>query len=87
MLPFIFRGHNEPGMFIHALTLGVNNDLVSPAEGNAPPSEGSYVCVVPVKDFWRMREAEARRGGQWHYKDIEAEILGHVRARRAIIII
>jgi hypothetical protein len=66
---------------------GETRGLLVACPGNAPPTEGPFVCVVPVKDYWRMIAALARRNGVSHYAEvIDREVLEAVKARRCALI-
>ncbi len=87
-LKYIFRGDVEAGFFIHALHQGTPDPLVRGCHGNLPPLEGPYICVVPVKDYWRMIAAMARLHNVRHYADVlEPQILDDMRARRCVLIL
>ena len=82
---FIFRGHDSWGFFAQACLL--DGDLLQPMPGNMAPCEGPYLCVVPVRDAWRVIRALARqRGVRYFGDDIEPGVLADVRAGRALLV-
>ena len=87
-LSYIFRGDEEAGFFIHALQKGTTGTLVKAVRGNLPPLTESYICVLPVKDYWRMIAALARRNNVRHYSSVlEPQILEDIRSRRCALVL
>jgi hypothetical protein len=85
MLPIIYRGHDDAGFFAHALGLGADKSPITVLPGNQRTSEARYICVLVVKDYFRMR-ANVKDTGEWHYSRIEPAILDDVRAGRAVLV-
>jgi hypothetical protein len=85
MLPIIYRGHDEAGFFAFGLGLGPHPSPLSVLPGNQRTAQVRYACLIVVKDYVRM-SAESRNSGVWHYSGIEPEILGDVRAGRAVLV-
>lgn len=86
-LPYVFRGHRQAGFFVHALYQGDTRELLHRCVNNVPPTEGPYVCFVPVQDYWRMILAMTKQEGSSHYSNsIEAEIIDDVRRRRCALV-
>jgi hypothetical protein len=85
MLPIIFRGHDEAGFFAFCVGLGPGESPLSVLPDNQRTAQARYACLIVVKDYFRM-SAESRDAGLWHYSHIEPEILGDVRARRAVLV-
>ena len=82
---FIFRGHDSWGFFAQACLL--DGAVLEPVAGNVAPSEGAYLCIVPVLDAWRVIRGLARqRGVRYFGDDIEPAVLADVRAGRALIV-
>lgn len=87
MLPIISRGHTESGFYAHAVMSQMPQRQLERLPGNMPTREARYVCLVPVRDYHRMLRSFARDHKEWHYSDLEPEILGDVRAGRAVIML
>jgi hypothetical protein len=85
MLPIIFRGHDEAGFFAFGVGLGPGPSPLSVLPGNRRTVEARYACLIVVKDYVRM-SAQSRDAGVWHYSALEPEILGDVRAGRAVLV-
>lgn len=85
MLPVIFRGHVEAGFFAHAVGLGPGASPLRVLPDNQRNPEVRYACLIVVKDYVSLRAA-ASGADSWHYSKIEPEILGDVRAGRAVLI-
>lgn len=86
-LRYVYRGPEKTGLFVHAVSQGDAESLLTVAPGNIPPAEGGYVCFVLVHDYWRMSGTLARDQGFWHYATgIEREILEDVKKRRCAIV-
>jgi hypothetical protein len=85
MLPIIFRGHDEAGFFAFGVALGPGESPLSVLPGNQRTAQVRYACLIVVKDYVRM-SAESRDAGVWHYSHIEPDILGDVRAGRAVLV-
>jgi len=85
MLPIIFRGHDEAGFFAFGVGLGPGASPISVLPGNQRTTQARYACLIVVKDYVRM-SVESRDAGVWHYSHIEPEILGDVRAGRAVLV-
>jgi hypothetical protein len=87
MLQAVFRGHNQAGFFVHAMTIAGNFDLVRVAQNNRPPTDEPYLCMIPVLDFWRMHPGHCERAGVKHFAGaVEEGILQDVRAGRALLV-
>ncbi|MCW3474630.1 hypothetical protein [Limobrevibacterium gyesilva] len=83
----VFRGHEQAGFFVHAMTLGRNFDLLRVAPGNKPPADEPYACVIAVRDYWRMHPGHCERQGVPHFSaSVEPAILEDVRAGRALLL-
>lgn len=89
MLPYIFRGHEQPGFFVHGCGLGkTSTDLLQPSKGNAPPAEGPYLCIVPVRDAWRVIPALTRKEGQQHFSEaLEPAVIDDLRSGRTLLLL
>jgi hypothetical protein len=85
MLPILFRGHDEPGFFAHAVGMRPGENPLRPLPGNRRTDGARYACLIVVKDYFRMRASSGDAGG-WHYRNIEPEILADVRAGRAVLV-
>lgn len=85
MLPFIFRGHDDPGFLAHALSLSPHGSALTWLPGNERSEDARYVCLIVVKDYHRMLRRSAE-SGEWHYSALEPAILGDVRAGRALLV-
>ena len=85
MLPIIYRGHDDPGFFAHAVGMGVTSSPLRVLPDNQRTAEARYACLIVVKDFVRLR-LRSRSASSWHYTDIEPAILADVRAGRAVLV-
>ncbi len=86
-LGYISRDSNEVGCLAHALGRDIGLNGLTQAADNARPSEGSYICLVPVHDYWAMGTEDTRRAGVRHYSNVlEEELLQDVRDRRCAIV-
>ena len=85
MLPIIFRGHDEPGFFAHAVGMRHGESPLRPLPGNRRTEGGRYACLIVVKDYFRMR-APSGDAARWHYSSLEPDILADVRAGRAVLV-
>ena len=87
MLPIIFRGHQDPGCFAHALGHHEGRELLHVLSGNQRNSDARYACIVPVRDYWRMSSDLAAQQNNWHYSaGLEPEIIADTKAGRALIV-
>ncbi len=85
VLPVIFRGHHEAGFFAHAVGLGPGASPLRVLPDNRRSPDARYACLIVVKDYVSLRVA-ASRADAWHYTRVEPEILGDVRAGRAVLV-
>jgi hypothetical protein len=85
VLPVIFRGHEEAGFFAHAVGLGPGANPLRVLPGNQRTADARYACLIVVKDYFRLRQG-SDGVDSWHYSRIEPEILGDVRAGRAVLL-
>jgi hypothetical protein len=85
MLPIIFRGNNEPGFFVHAVGMRSGPNPLEVLPGNQRTDESRYACLIVVKDYHRMRSKSAN-SSEWHYSQIEPDVIADVRAGRAILV-
>jgi hypothetical protein len=86
-LRYVDRGHEGARHFVHALGLGGDLGLLTGAPGNARPSDGPYICIIPVLDYWRMAFSHAKRESVWHYSEVmEPELLEDIRKRRCALV-
>lgn len=83
MLPYIHRGDGDDGFFAQACRLGGPSPLRL-APGNLPPG-GAYLCIVPVRDAWRVDPALA--GGRHFAAALEPAVLADLRAGRALLLL
>ncbi len=87
MLPLVFRGLEDAGFFVHALTVGGNTDLIDVLQGNQPRHDGGYVCVIPVLDYWRLHPGHCSAANVPHFSlAVEPSILEHARQGRALLL-
>jgi hypothetical protein len=86
ILPIIFRGHSDSGFFVHSLGLCPDKKPVALLPGNQRSKDAPYVCVIVVRDYFRMNRARAHKSGVWHYSDLEVEIIDDVRSGRSVIL-
>jgi hypothetical protein len=87
MLPIIFRGHTDAGFFVHALGHNEERKLFHMLPGNQRTPDGRYVCIVPVRDFWRMSRNLTQKKEVWHYSNgIDREIIDDTKSGRAVIV-
>lgn len=87
MLPIIHRGNEQAGFFAHGLGHTTGEALLTRLPGNQRSDDARYACLVPVSDYWRMNSAAAAKHKVWHYKSLEPEILGDIRAGRAVLVL
>ena len=87
MLPIVFRGHEDAGFFVHAVSAHGDRDLLRPTADNAPPRAGGYACVIPVQDYWRLNPGLCSREGVPHFAGaLEPRILEDARSGRAVLV-
>jgi len=85
VLSIIFRGHDEPGFFAHAIGMNPDGSPLRLLPGNQRSDDARYACLVVMKDYFRMR-ADSKRAGNWHYSALDPAILADVRAGRAVLV-
>ena len=86
MLPYIHRGEGDCGYFARACGLGGASPLRL-VPGNVAP-EGRYLCIVPVRDPWRVDPVLAARRGVAHFAAaLEPAVLADLRAGRALLLL
>lgn len=87
MLPIIYRGHEQSGIFAQSLGYRPSEQLLLRLKDNQPGEGQRYACIIPVLDLWRMNLALAARNNLWHYTTgIEKNVLDDVRSRRAVLV-
>ena len=84
-LPVIFRGHTHPGFWAHGLGVGRSAFPLTLLAGNSRPLAGHYLCLIPLRDFPRLDPGFARQHDNWHFSDLEPEIVADVREGRALL--
>jgi hypothetical protein len=86
MLPVIVRGPWDVTFFMHSLNLSPGSRLYSVLPDNKRTDDAHYACLISVLDYHRMVNAESQGRSDWHYSNLEPEILHDVRAGRAVLV-
>ena len=86
MLSIIFRGHSDAGFFARGVGLRPGKSPVTLLPGNQRTNDARYACIVVLRDFPRMRRETAEKKREWHYSQLESDILGDIRAGRAVLV-
>jgi hypothetical protein len=85
-IPAIFRGHKDSGFFVRAMGLRNGKNPIKLLAGNLRPEKIPYLCIIVVRDYARMNKAVAQARGDWHYSDLDTEILDDVRRGRCALL-
>lgn len=86
MLPYVFRGHAEPGFLARGLQLARTRRLQS-LPHNRPAPGDRYACLLPLRNYGSLHPARAADFGITHYaRALEPAILDDVRAARAVLV-
>jgi hypothetical protein len=86
MLPVIVRGPWDHTFFLLGLSMSPGSQLFSLLPDNKRTDDAHYACLIPILDYDRMVRVEAQSRGNWHYSDLQPEILDDVRAGRAVLV-
>ena len=89
MLRVMLRTGELACHFVDALRLdGDIRSSVMVLDQECPPSDGAYVCVVSVGDFWRVLPSSCAEQGVSHYSTwLEPAILRDLRDQRALLLL
>jgi hypothetical protein len=81
--PYIWRGEVGPG---HLMTAIAGSFPRMFKELDQPPESGTFACVVPVRDFWRLSAANTRKHNARHFSEcIEPAVIAALRRRGKMI--
>jgi hypothetical protein len=81
--PYVWRGEVGPG---HLMTAIAGSFPRAFRELDQPPERGGFVCVVPVRDFWRLSAANTRKHDAKHFTEcFDPALIDALRHRGKLI--